>query len=43
MRFRAVMSADQESRLGEVLRDTRIWSKRDGRWQLIFSQQTEVQ
>ncbi len=39
----AVMSADQESRLGEVLRDTRIWSKRDGRWQLIFSQQTEVQ
>jgi ketosteroid isomerase-like protein len=39
----AVMSADQESPSGEMLRATRIWSKRDGRWQLTFSQQTLVQ
>jgi ketosteroid isomerase-like protein len=39
----AVMSVDQESPAGELLRATRIWAKRDGRWQLTFSQQTLVQ
>jgi ketosteroid isomerase-like protein len=39
----AVMSADQESRFGEALHATRVWAKRDGRWQLSFSQQTLVQ
>lgn len=39
----AVMSADQESWFGQFLRTTGIWAKRDAGWQLIFSQQTEVQ
>lgn len=39
----AVMSADEESSSGEMLRDTRIWARRDGQWQLTFSQQTLVQ
>jgi hypothetical protein len=39
----AVMSADQESPSGEMLRGARIWAKRDGQWQLAFSQQTLVQ
>jgi len=39
----AVMSADQESSLGQFLRTTGIWAKREAGWQLIFSQQTEVQ
>ena len=39
----AVMSADQESSLGEFLRTTGIWAKREAGWQLIFSQQTQVQ
>lgn len=39
----AVMSADQESWLGQFSRTTGIWAKRDAGWQLIFSQQTEVQ
>jgi hypothetical protein len=39
----AVMSADQESPAGEMLRTTRIWAKRDAQWQLTFSQQTLVQ
>jgi len=39
----AVMSLDQESPAGEMLRATRIWAKRDGQWQLTFSQQTLVQ
>lgn len=39
----AVMSADQQSPSGEMLRATRIWARRDGRWQLAFSQQTLVQ
>jgi hypothetical protein len=39
----AVMSADQESRSGEMLRTTRIWAKRGAQWQLTFSQQTLVQ
>jgi len=39
----AVMSADQESQSGEMLRTTRIWAKRRGQWQLTFSQQTLVQ
>jgi ketosteroid isomerase-like protein len=39
----AVMSAAQESPSGEMMRATRIWAKRDGRWQLTFSQQTLVQ
>lgn len=39
----AVMSADQESASGEMLRTMRIWARRDGRWQLTFSQQTLVQ
>jgi Domain of unknown function (DUF4440) len=38
-----VMSADEESPTGELLRTTRIWAKRDGSWQLTFSQQTLVQ
>lgn len=38
-----VMSADEESASGEMLRTTRIWAKRAGRWQLTFSQQTLVQ
>jgi hypothetical protein len=38
-----VMSADEESPAGELLRTTRIWAKREGRWQLTFSQQTLVQ
>jgi ketosteroid isomerase-like protein len=38
-----VMSADEESPAGELLRTTRIWAKRDGCWQLTFSQQTLVQ
>jgi ketosteroid isomerase-like protein len=37
-----VMSADEESSAGELLRTTRIWAKRDGAWQLAFSQQTLV-
>jgi ketosteroid isomerase-like protein len=39
----AIMSADQKSRFGDVLHATRVWAKRDGRWQLSFSQQTLVQ
>ena len=39
----AVMSADEESPSGEMLRATRIWAKRDAQWQLTFSQQTLVQ
>jgi ketosteroid isomerase-like protein len=39
----AIMSADQKSPFGDVLRATRVWAKRDGRWQLSFSQQTLVQ
>ena len=39
----AVMSADQESPSGEMLRTTRIWAKRGAQWQLTFSQQTLVQ
>lgn len=39
----AVMSADQESASGELLRTTRIWARRAGQWQLTFSQQTLVQ
>jgi hypothetical protein len=39
----AVMSADQESASGEMLRTTRIWAKRGAQWQLTFSQQTLVQ
>ena len=39
----AVMSADQESWLGQFLRTTGIWARRAAGWQLIFSQQTEVQ
>lgn len=38
-----VMSAVEESPAGELLRTTRIWAKRDGAWQLTFSQQTLVQ
>jgi Domain of unknown function (DUF4440) len=38
-----VMSANEESPAGEFLRTTRIWAKRDGSWQLTFSQQTLVQ
>lgn len=38
-----VMSSDEESHEGELLRTTRIWAKRDGGWQLTFSQQTLVQ
>lgn len=38
----AVMSADQESWFGQLLRTTGIWAKRDAGWQLIFSQQTQV-
>jgi hypothetical protein len=39
----AVMSADQQSWFGQLLRTTGIWAKRDAGWQLIFSQQTQVQ
>jgi len=39
----AVMSADEERPSGEMLRATRLWAKRDGQWQLAFSQQTLVQ
>jgi ketosteroid isomerase-like protein len=39
----AVMYADQESPSGGMLRATRVWIKRDARWQLTFSQQTFVQ
>jgi len=39
----AVMSADQESWFGQFLRTTGIWAKRDAGWQLIFTQQTQVQ
>lgn len=39
----AVMSADEESASGDKLRATRIWTRRDGRWQLTFSQQTLAQ
>jgi hypothetical protein len=39
----AVMSADQESQSGEMLRTARIWAKRGAQWQLTFSQQTLVQ
>jgi hypothetical protein len=39
----AVMSANQESWFGQLLRTTGIWAKRDAGWQLIFSQQTQVQ
>jgi hypothetical protein len=39
----AVMSADQESATGEKLCTTRIWARRNGRWQITFSQQTQVQ
>jgi len=39
----AVMSADQKSPFGQFLRTTRIWAKREVGWQLVFSQQTEVQ
>lgn len=39
----AVMSADQESQSGELLRTTRIWAKRGAQWQLTFSQHTLVQ
>jgi hypothetical protein len=39
----AVMSADQESQSGEMLRTTRIWAKRGAQWQLTFSQHTLVQ
>lgn len=39
----AVMSAEQESPSGEILRTTRIWARRGGQWQLTFSQQTLVQ
>lgn len=39
----AVMSTGQESASGEDLRATRIWTRRGGRWQLAFSQQTVVQ
>ena len=39
----AVMSTDQESQSGEMLRTTRIWARRRGQWQLTFSQQTLVQ
>lgn len=39
----AVMSADQESWFGQFWRTTGIWAKREAGWQLIFSQQTEVQ
>jgi hypothetical protein len=38
----AVMSADEESSSGERLRGMRIWAKRDGQWQITFSQQTLV-
>jgi len=38
-----VMSADEESSAGEFLRTVRIWARRDGGWQLTFSQQTLVQ
>lgn len=38
----AVMSADQQSWFGQLLRTTGIWAKRDAGWQLIFSQQTQV-
>ena len=38
-----VMSANEESPAGEFLRTTRIWAKREGAWQLTFSQQTLVQ
>ncbi len=38
-----VMSADEESPSGEMLRTTRIWAKRDGHWQLTFSQETPMQ
>jgi len=38
----AVMSADQESASGEMLRTTRIWARRAGQWQLTFSQETLV-
>jgi len=39
----AVMSADEESLSGQKLCTTRVWTRRDGRWQLTFSQQTVVQ
>jgi hypothetical protein len=39
----AVMSADEISASGEKLRATRVWARRDGQWQLAFSQQTLVQ
>ena len=39
----AVMSADEESASGDKLRAVRIWTRRDARWQLTFSQQTLVQ
>lgn len=39
----AVMSAEQESESGQMLRTTRIWAKREGQWQLTFSQRTLVQ
>lgn len=39
----AVMSVNQESPRGQMLRATSIWAKRDGVWQLAFSQQTLVQ
>jgi ketosteroid isomerase-like protein len=39
----AVMSADEVSVSGEKLRATRVWARRDGQWQLAFSQQTLVQ
>jgi hypothetical protein len=39
----AVMSTDEESSSGERLRGTRIWARRDGQWQLTFSQQTLVE
>ena len=38
-----VMSVNEESPAGEFLRTTRIWAKREGAWQLTFSQQTLVE
>jgi len=38
----AIMSADEISVSGEKLRATRVWARRDGQWQLAFSQQTLV-
>ncbi len=39
----AVMSADQESPFGEMLRTTRIWARGASGWQVTFTQQTAVQ